>query len=173
MDTIKNIVYDIKLCERVILCTVASCQCSPSCVRDLNCVSHIPLKVIIQSGQQGFKQIMAAGRRATSVYVCRRQCAWMGGCHLAEYKSHLSQKEIKERIQYNKNDSLFNISIVQFFHFYYYGLKIMKTLYLRKLEYHEKNKCREIKVSHPNQPVNSKHLQRFPLPLNGFLIWLN
>lgn len=38
-------------------------------VRDLNCVSNIPLKVIIQSEQQHTQQIMVAARRTTTMIV--------------------------------------------------------------------------------------------------------
>lgn len=46
-----------------------SSHAAQACVTGLNCVTNIPLKVIIQLGQGGFQQIMVAGRRTSRVHV--------------------------------------------------------------------------------------------------------
>ncbi|MED6262313.1 hypothetical protein ATANTOWER_017612 [Ataeniobius toweri] len=45
------------------------------------------------------------------------------------------------------------------------------TQCLRKLKYCEKVHWK-LMVSHPNQLINSKHLQRFPELLNGLSVWV-
>lgn len=47
---------------------ISSCA-AQACVTGQNCVTNIPLKVIIQLGQRGFQQIMVAGRRTSCIYV--------------------------------------------------------------------------------------------------------
>ena len=55
-----------------------------------------------------------------------------------------------------------------------YGLQLMKTPNSKsqKLEYCEKVQYFRLKVSHSNQLINPKHLQRVPEPLNGLSVWL-
>lgn len=40
-----------------------------ACVTGQNCVTNIPLKVIIQLGQRGFQQITVAGMRTSHIYL--------------------------------------------------------------------------------------------------------
>ena len=49
-----------------------------------------------------------------------------------------------------------------------YGLQFMK-----KCEYCEKVQYCRLKVSHSNQLINPKHLQRVPEPLNGLSVWFS
>ena len=63
---------------------------------------------------------------------------------------------------------IFQAFICLFCYFYDYGLQLMKTP-TRKCEYYEMVQYCRLRVSHSNQLINPRHLQRVPEPLNGLM----